>query len=281
MAFVSYVSFGVLTCSSSVSLYPVSLACTLSLSLSLSLTHSLYLSSFSCLAVSTFLDVLRYPFYLTRLSFSRSLSRFRIFVRFARSGTPALRLIIGIYFANTHYEDDENGAFGSFKLDGLSDFTYTRFNVDGQRRARSALSYFTRTFRRSARILVEAEENRHSSSHPRTDVTHQLSALQGNARTDRFCRSFHSSRPRATAMLTLLMHARVRTFVCAYCLSVCACVRQSAAIPAASTNQNGRIISFFVQRRRSPRSLARVIVRVRIHSTALIYDAVSWLFLLA
>lgn len=73
--------------------------------------------------------------------------------------------------------------------------------------------------------------------HLRTDVTHQLSALQGNARTDRFCRSFHSSRPRATA--TLLKHARVRALVCAPSLGVSTCMRQSAAIIAASTNQNG------------------------------------------
>lgn len=72
--------------------------------------------------------------------------------------------------------------------------------------------FLSLSFLLSLELLVQAEGDQRSSSHPRTDVTHQLSALQGNARTDRFCRSFHSSRPRATA--TLLMHARVRPYVC-------------------------------------------------------------------
>ena len=136
-------------------------------------------------------------------------------------------------------------------------------------------SPFTGSFLCSVRILVQAEENRRSSSHPRTDVTHQLSALQGNARTDRSCHSFHSSRPRATA--TLLIHARVRVFVCASKSSVRTCVRQSAAIVFASTNQNGWLISFFLPLKRFPRFFTHVIVRVRIH---FIYDAISSLFLI-
>lgn len=150
----------------------------------------------------------------------------------------------------------------AFKLDGLSDFTYTRLcRRSASRQARTLLSLDL--FLGSVRILVEAEENRRSSSHPRTDVTHQLSALQGNARTDRFCRSFHSSRPRATA--TLLKRTRIRAFMYGAKLGVRAYVSQSAAITAASTNQNVRFIPLFLLLICLSRSLSLVIVRVRIH----------------
>lgn len=107
-----------------------------------------------------------------------------------------------------------------------------------------------------------------------TSCTSSPSALQGNARTDRFCRSFHSSRPRATA--TLLPRDRVRARSCANRqLRVGACVRQSAAITAASTNHEARLISVLARPTLPARSLSRVIVRVRRH---FIYDATSPLF---
>lgn len=135
----------------------------------------------------------------------------------------------------THYRDDENSAFGSFKLDGLSDFTYTRL-------CRRSASGPVCTL--LSLVLSSAQQGYLYKLRKigvlraiRARTSHTNSALQGNARTDRFCRSFHSSRPRATA--TLLMHARVRAFMCASKSSVRTCVRQSAAIIFASTNQNG------------------------------------------
>lgn len=118
MAFVSYVSFGVLTCSCSS--FPASLP--LFLSLAYSLVHSFAFSFCSFLAVSISLDALRYPFY-SCLPFVHYLSHYYIFPSLLKNTHVTSNNQFLVCY--THYRDDENGAFGSFKLDGLSDFTYT------------------------------------------------------------------------------------------------------------------------------------------------------------
>ena len=138
VAFVSYVSFGVLTCSCSS--FPVSLSLSLSFSLpfprsfspsvirslACSFTFSFFLLS-CCLYLSFFLShsfSLSIPFVILLSISTRSPFHYYIFPCWFKNThiTSNNRFLV----CYTHYRDDENSAFGSFKLDGLSDFTYTR-----------------------------------------------------------------------------------------------------------------------------------------------------------
>ena len=142
VAFVSYVSFGVLTCSCSS--FPVSLTLFLCLYFSFSLSFFLALSRprlfgrllalslfpffllSCCLYLSLslsltlfFFDALCYPISLFS---ARSFFHYYISLLVQDTHVTSNNRFLVCY---THYRD-ENSAFGSFKLDGLSDFTYTR-----------------------------------------------------------------------------------------------------------------------------------------------------------
>lgn len=77
---------------------------------------------------------------------------------------------------------------GSYKFDGLSDFTYTRLcrrSASRPARTHSPLSLARPSARQGFVVEAEAEENRRSSSRPRTDVAHQLFLCLTRQRADR------------------------------------------------------------------------------------------------
>lgn len=223
VAFVSYVSFGVLTCSCSS--FSISLTLSISPFYSLFLAHSYsfacllfhFFLFFSFLAVfisfflshSFFFDAFRYPFSFTSISFFSARSFFHYYIFpywFKNTHVTSNNRFLVCY---THYRDDENSAFGSFKLDGLSDFTYTRLYLWSASGPVCILLSLVLSSAQQGYLYKLRKIGILRAIRART--SHTNSALQGNARTDRFCRSFHSSRPRATA--TLLIHAHIRAFV--------------------------------------------------------------------
>lgn len=164
------------------------------------------------------------------------------------------------------------------KLDGLSGFTYTRLSRRSRRRGRPACTLLSLGLSNARQgYLVEAEENRRSSSHPRTDdVTHQLSLRLRRQRADRPFLSLFSLFSAASDCYA--PDARACT-----CVRVRTVLPQSACMRALIGGHNSRrrpirifgtFPSFFGQSVPLALSLT-CIVRVRIH---FIYDATSSLF---